>query len=68
VSHAPLAKIEPFKKRMGWTIPWCSSFGSDFNNDFGITTDEGGTFGLSVFLRDGEDVYQTYFTDGRGVE
>ena len=37
VSRAPLAKIEPFKKRMGWTIPWYSSFGSDFNYDFGVT-------------------------------
>jgi predicted dithiol-disulfide oxidoreductase (DUF899 family) len=68
VSRAPLAKIEPFKKRMGWTIPWYSSFGSDFNYDFGVTTDEGEMFGLSVFLRDGKDVYHTYFTDGRGVE
>src|SRR5205085_5388194 len=31
VSRAPLSKIEPFKKRMGWTVPWYSSFGSDFN-------------------------------------
>ena len=38
------------------------------NDDFGLTTDEGETFGLSVFLRDGDDVYRTYFTDGRGVE
>lgn len=68
VSRAPLAKIEPFKKRMGWTEPWFSSFGSDFNYDFGVTTDEGETFGLSVFLRDGSTVYQTYFTNGRGVE
>jgi predicted dithiol-disulfide oxidoreductase (DUF899 family) len=36
--------------------------------DFAVTTDEGETFGLSVFLRDGNDIYQTYFTDGRGVE
>jgi len=68
VSHAPLAKIEPFKERMGWTIPWFSSAGSDFNLDFGITTDEGETFGLSVFLRDGDSVFRTYFTSGRGVE
>ncbi|HWM91441.1 MAG TPA: DUF899 domain-containing protein [Thermoanaerobaculia bacterium] len=40
VSRAPLAKIQPFKKRMGWTIPWYSSFGSDFNYDFHVTTDE----------------------------
>jgi predicted dithiol-disulfide oxidoreductase (DUF899 family) len=68
VSRAPLAKIEPFKERMGWTIPWFSSAGSDFNLDFGITTDEGETFGLSVFLRDGDSVFRTYFTSGRGVE
>ncbi len=40
VSRAPLAKIEPFRKRMGWTIPWYSSFGSDFNFDFHVTLDE----------------------------
>ena len=68
VSCAPLATIEPYKQRMGWDIPWFSSFGSDFNVDFGVTTDEGETFGLSVFLRDGESVFRTYFTSGRGVE
>src|SRR5262249_39151522 len=40
VSRAPLAKIESFKKRMGWTFPWFSSFGSDFNYDFHVTLDE----------------------------
>jgi len=39
VSRAPLAKLTPFKKRMGWTIPWYSSLGSDFNYDFGVTLD-----------------------------
>jgi predicted dithiol-disulfide oxidoreductase (DUF899 family) len=34
VSRAPLARIEPFKTRMGWQFPWVSSFGSDFNFDF----------------------------------
>lgn len=68
VSIATLAKIEAYKKRMGWTIPWYSSAGSDFNRDFGVTTDSGETFGLSVFLRDGDNVYRTYFTSGRGVE
>ena len=34
VSRAPLAKIEAFKKRMGWRFPWVSSFGADFNYDF----------------------------------
>ncbi len=40
VSRAPQAKIIPFKARMGWTIPWYSSFGSDFNYDFNVTTNE----------------------------
>ena len=34
VSRAPLAKVQEYKKRMGWTFPWASSFGSDFNFDF----------------------------------
>ncbi len=37
VSRAPLAKIEAYKKRMGWTFPWVSSFGSDFNFDFHVS-------------------------------
>ena len=40
VSRAPLAEIAPFQKRMGWSMPWYSSFGSDFNYDFHATTDE----------------------------
>jgi len=68
VSIAPLPKIEAYRKRMGWTIPWVSSAASDFNKDFGVTTAKGETFGLSVFLRDGDAVYRTYFTAGRGVE
>lgn len=68
VSRAPLVRLKTYQKRMGWTIPWYSSEGSDFNVDFGVTTKEGETFGLSVFLREGEEVFQTYFTDGRGVE
>jgi predicted dithiol-disulfide oxidoreductase (DUF899 family) len=39
VSRAPLARIEPFRQRMGWTLPWYSSFGSDFNYDFHVTLD-----------------------------
>jgi predicted dithiol-disulfide oxidoreductase (DUF899 family) len=68
VSLAPLENIERFRKRMGWAIPWYSSAGGDFNADFGVTTDEGETFGLSVFLREGDAVYRTYFTNRRGVE
>ena len=94
VSRAPLAKLEPFKKRMSWTFPWYSSFGSDFNYDFHVTLDEekisiewnyrtkaelqqaGLSFiaemdelnGVSVFLRDDDDIFHTYSTYGRGVE
>jgi predicted dithiol-disulfide oxidoreductase (DUF899 family) len=68
VSRAPLEKIEPYGKRMGWDIPWFSSAGSDFNDDFGVTTPGGETFGLSVFVCDGDRVFRSYFTDGRGVE
>jgi predicted dithiol-disulfide oxidoreductase (DUF899 family) len=34
VSRAPLAKLQAYKRRMGWTFPWASSFGDDFNFDF----------------------------------
>ena len=36
VSRAPLAKLQAYKRRMGWTFPWASSFGSDFNSDFNV--------------------------------
>ncbi|MBX9591809.1 MAG: DUF899 domain-containing protein [Hyphomonadaceae bacterium] len=76
VSRAPIAKIEAYRRRMGWTIPWLSSFGSDFNHDFDVgpqspragAPQDGEMFGLSVFLRDGDSVYRSYFTTHRGVE
>src|SRR5262249_44922542 len=40
VSRAPLAKIDPFKRRMGWRFDWVSSFDSEFNYDFQATLDE----------------------------
>jgi len=47
VSRAPHAKIAAYKRRMGWTFPWASSYGSDFNFDFGVAHTkeewEGGT-------------------------
>lgn len=36
VSRAPLAKLQAYQQRMGWTFPWASSFGSDFNADYGV--------------------------------
>ena len=76
VSRAPIPKIEAYRKRMGWEIPWYSSFESDFNVDFGVGPEtpqedvyqDGETFGLSAFIRDDESVFRTYFTTQRGVE
>jgi predicted dithiol-disulfide oxidoreductase (DUF899 family) len=68
VSRAPQDKLKPFKQRMGWVVPWFSSFGSDFNADFGVTNGDLEKSALSVFLRDGDSVYRTYFTSGRGDE
>ncbi len=36
VSRAPLAKLQAYRQRMGWTFPWASSFGGDFNFDFSV--------------------------------
>lgn len=76
VSRAPIARIEAYRRRMGWSIPWVSSFGTDFSHDFALGPKEpqpeqyqdGEEFGLSVFLRDGKSVFRTYFTTRRGVE
>jgi len=64
VSNMPLAQIEAYKARMGWTMPFVSSRGTTFADDCGA----GGGFMLSVFLRDGEDIYRTYNTTARGVD
>ena len=43
VSRAPLAKLQAYKRRMGWTFPWASSLGSDFNYDFNVCVHRGAT-------------------------
>lgn len=84
VSRAPLERIEAFRARMGWTLPWASSHGTTFNHDFHATADEevappeynyrpapghrGELPGVSVFLRDGDRVFHTYSAYARGVE
>jgi len=76
VSRAPIEKIEAYRKRMGWGLPWYSSFESDFNVDFEVSPPEpevgvyqdGETYALNVFLRDGDEIFHTYRTDGRGTE
>ncbi|MEA2405703.1 MAG: hypothetical protein QOE08_2350 [Thermoleophilaceae bacterium] len=93
VSRAPLPKLEAYRRKRGWDVPWYSSHGSDFNYDFHVTMDEsvapvefnyrtkaeweamgktvhldGEQPGVSVFLRDGDEVFHTYSTFARGVE
>jgi len=64
VSNMPLAQIEAYKARMGWTMPFVSSRGTTFAADCGVD----GGFMLSMFLRDGDDIYRTYNTTSRGVD
>ncbi len=40
ISRAPLPKLEAYKAQKGWSLPWFSSFGTDFNYDFHVTNDE----------------------------
>ena len=68
ISRAPLEKLQAYKARKGWDRPWYSSFGSDFNRDFQVTTDKGETHGLSVFFRIDDDVFHSYSTYNRGTE
>jgi predicted dithiol-disulfide oxidoreductase (DUF899 family) len=53
VSRAPLAKLQAYKRRMGWTFPWASSFGGDFNFDFsvGFTEEQQGKLGIEYNYR-----------------
>jgi predicted dithiol-disulfide oxidoreductase (DUF899 family) len=64
VAPAPLAEIEAVRERFGWTVPFYSSYGTSFSADLGLN----GLFGLSVLLRDGDEVFRTYFTTARGVD
>ena len=64
VSDMPLAQIQVYKRRMVWTLPFVSSRGTSFAEDCGV----GEGFMLSVFLRDGDQVYRTYTTVSRGVD
>ena len=68
VSRAPLTKLLAYKETMQWTLPWYSSFGSDFNYDFNATNDDGENHVASVFLKDDDKIYWSYYTDNRGVE
>lgn len=89
VSRAPYAKLEAYAESRGWFLPWYSSYGSDFNRDFGVTLDaDAGEVdynyaarpdlvapgeqseqpGVSVFLKEGEEIFHTYSAFARGVD
>ena len=82
ISRASLEDIEKYRKRMGWEFEWVSSMDTDFNYDIGVSLrkvpdvcfpDEPHREGIerpgiSIFYRDGNDVYQTYFNTARGLE
>lgn len=72
VSRAPYTRILPFKARMGWTLPWYSSYDSDFNLDFEVTLEREGELverpGVSCFLRDFDRVFHTYSAFERGLD
>lgn len=67
VARAEVPRIEAVKARMGWTFPWVSCAGTTFHDDF-VTAQDDASFGLSVFIRQGDRIFQTWFTSGRGVE
>ena len=68
VSRSALGNLQDYRERMGWDLPWYSSLGTSFNDDMGATIDGQENHGASVFLRDGDEVFRTYFTEDRGVE
>jgi predicted dithiol-disulfide oxidoreductase (DUF899 family) len=72
VSRAPFTRILPFKARMGWTLPWLSSYDSDFNRDFEATLERDGKLverpGISCFLREYDRVFHTYSTYEGGLD
>src|SRR5262245_57147266 len=59
VSRAPLAKLQAYKRRMGWTFPWASSYSSDFNADFSVRfTEEQQREGRIEYNYQHEDAWQ----------
>jgi predicted dithiol-disulfide oxidoreductase (DUF899 family) len=79
ISRAPIDRLMAYRSRMGWTFPWVSSLGSDFNMDFGVSEAPIYNYvpaadpqeelpGLSAFAqRDGE-VFHTYSCYSRGID
>lgn len=68
IGRAPIEKLTTFRQRMGWEFPFLSSFGTSFNEDFGVTVNDEEDHGVSFLVRDGDRVFRTGFNGGRGVE
>lgn len=68
VSRAPIEKLMAYRDRMGWDVNWYSSYGTSFNDDFGVTVDNQEDQGISSFLRDGYRIFHTYRIGARGAE
>jgi predicted dithiol-disulfide oxidoreductase (DUF899 family) len=64
VTATDFPRLAAYRARMGWTVPWYAALGGGFDAACGLD----GGFGLSVFLRDGDAVYRSYFTSARGVD
>jgi predicted dithiol-disulfide oxidoreductase (DUF899 family) len=79
VSRAPLDALLAYRQRMGWTFPWVSSLGNNFNIDYHVSDATVYNFapvaqpadelpGLSAFVRVNGEVYHTYSCYGRGLD
>jgi len=66
VTQGPIEEALAYKRRVGNAMDWYSTAGSSFGGDMGAPP--GGGFAVNVFLRDGDTVYRTWHTDGRGTE
>jgi predicted dithiol-disulfide oxidoreductase (DUF899 family) len=64
VSNMPLAQMTSYWETKGFTVPFASSHGTAFTEDCG----SGDSFMLNMFFTDGDEVYRTYSTTGRGVD
>ncbi|GAA4692446.1 DUF899 family protein [Pseudonocardia yuanmonensis] len=66
VTQGPIDEALAYKRRVGNTMTWYSTANSSFGADVGAPP--GGGFAVNVFLRDGDTVYRTWHTNGRGTE
>ena len=64
MSAAPQDRIETYRNRMRWSVPWYTLVGDDFSRDFDVEE----YFGINVFIRNDDEVFRTYFVNARGVE